>query len=102
MEGEIAAALYWFDCDLPHWASPTEFSVRKLAYLYAVATAKAHQGQGLCRALMENTHEHLRQLGYDGCILSPQSEGLFTMYGKLGYTTCGHILEFSCSAAGEP
>lgn len=74
-----AAALYWFDCT---WRE------KKLAYVYAVATKASHRGRGLCRALMEDTHRHLQTLGYAGAILVPGNEGLFRLYGKLGYLPC--------------
>lgn len=87
----VAAALYWFDCS---WKG------KRLAYFYGVATAQSHRGQGLCRLLMEDTHVYLRQLGYDGCLLVPQSEDLFAMYGKFGYRLCSHVAQISCRAAG--
>ena len=74
--GRIAAALYWMDCrcdDVP------------MAYLYAVATARLYRGQGLCRKLMEDTHSHLKSLGYAGCILVPGEPELFSMYENMGY-----------------
>ena len=43
LDSQLAAALYWFDCS---------FSGKPVAYVYAVATDAAFQGQGLCRALM--------------------------------------------------
>lgn len=89
---DIAAALYWFDC---------EADGRKLAYLYAVATAKAHQGKGLCRALMENTHTHLREQGYSGTVLVPGAPELFGMYSKIGYTIINCMDKLSCAAAGS-
>lgn len=76
VRGHLAAALYWFDCS---WKG------KKVAYLYAVATKKAFQGQGLCRALMEDTHKHLQKHGYSGAALVPGNEGLFSLYGKFGY-----------------
>ena len=91
--GDVVAALYWFDC--------TWFD-KKLAYFYAVATDPDSRGQGLCRKLMEDTHRHLASLGYDGCILVPQEDGLYTMYSKFGYQVCSHIRQFSCTAGGEP
>lgn len=72
----LAAALYWFDCN---WEG------RKLAYLYAIATDKAFRNQGLCRALMENTHRHLKNSGYGGAVLVPGNAGLFSFYAKLDY-----------------
>ena len=93
VDEEVAAALYWFDC---------QWQEKKIAYLYAVATAKNRQGQGLCRALMAHTHRILSQAGYAGAILSPENDTLFTMYGKFGYRTCSYIHKFSCTAAGAP
>ena len=85
----LAAMLYWFDC---------LFDGQRIAYLYAVATDRSYQKKGCCRALMEDTHRHLRALGYAGCVLVPRSQALFAMYGKLGYTTCGYVSEFVCNA----
>ena len=87
VDGEVAAALYWFDC--LHMG-------KRIAYLYAVATAKKHRGKGLCHALMENTHQWLREHDYAGAILVPQSEDLFRFYGKMGYETCSQVKEFVC------
>ena len=67
----MAAALYWFDC---------RHRGRPIAYLYAIATQRALQKKGLCRALMTNTHVHLRQLGYAGCMLVPANSKLAKMY----------------------
>lgn len=93
VNNEIAAALYWLDvtCD-----------GQRFAYLYAVATAKAHRGKGLCKQLMEDTHAHLKLRGYDGILLVPQTEALRQMYAKMGYHNCTTIREFSCDAAAEP
>lgn len=76
LDGQLAAALYWFDC---HWEG------KKLAYLYAVATDESYRGKGLCRGLMEDTHRHLKGLGYAGAVLVPGSDGLFALYEKMGY-----------------
>lgn len=91
--GQVTAALYWLDgiC-----------SGRKVAYIYAVATAKAMQGQGLCRKLMDAAHTHLAQAGYSGAILVPGDAGLARMYGKMGYRTCTYVQEFSCTAGSTP
>ena len=88
---EAAAALYWLDCD---------YNGGKLAYLYAVATAEASRNQGLCRALMEDTHALLQARGYAGAVLVPGEEGLFAMYEKMGYQvmSCMDTLAVSSSA----
>lgn len=93
LSGSAAAALYWFD---------TWLDGKKLAYLYAIATGKAHRGKGLCRALMANTHKHLRALGYAGCLLVPASTSLFDFYGSMGYRTVSTIREFTACAEASP
>lgn len=92
VDGQVAAALYWFDCS---------FQGRPMAYLYGVATAKKHRGKGLCQALAENTHAHLKYLGYAGAILVPADEKLSQMYEKFGYQVCSSVSEFVCNAASE-
>lgn len=86
IDGCVIAALYWFDCS---------FLGQPIAYIYAVATAKAFRGQGICHALMKNTHEHLKEAGYEGAILSPASDELFSFYEKMGYETCSYVEELS-------
>ena len=93
LDGQIAAALYWFDCS---------YRGKPLAYLYGVATAKMHRGKGLCRNLLENTHAHLKYLGYAGAILVPAKDGLFQMYEKMGYAPCASVSEFTCRAGDTP
>lgn len=89
---KLAAALYWFDCQLAD---------RKLAYVYAVATDEAFRNRGLCRRLLDETHDRLRSLGYSGALLVPGSQALFRLYEKLGYRTCSYVSEATCSA-GTP
>lgn len=91
IDGEAVAALYWFDCV---WQN------KKLAYLYAVATENAHRGQGLCRKLMENTHDHLQASGYHGAVLVPGTPALATMYQKAGYTPFRFVDTVSVFANG--
>lgn len=90
VDGDVAAALYWFDCT---------HADRRIAYLYAVATARAHRGQGLCRALMEDTHRHLTEQGYAGAMLVPGSASLFDFYARMGYRTCTAVREITCTAS---
>ena len=89
-DGNVAAALYWFDC--LHMG-------RRIAYLYAVATAVVCRGRGICHELMEDTHRHLAALGYEGSVVVPGSEELFRLYEGMGYRTCSTIREFSCTAS---
>jgi len=91
--GQILSALYWFD---------GSYSGGKLAYLYAVATARSARGRGLCRALMEDTHRHLASLGYVGAILVPAEPSLFGFYRRMGYADCTSVREFTVSASDSP
>lgn len=92
-QGEVAAALYWFDA----WQGKG-----RLAYVYAVATAPVFQGRGFCRALMEDTHRLLKEAGYAGAMLVPGGPGLFAMYESMGYQPFGGIREFTCLPAEKP
>lgn len=91
-DGEAVGALYWFDADLEG---------RRIAYLYAIATAKSHRGQGVCRRLMEDTHAHLVRLGYEGALLVPSEPSLFGFYARFGYAPCVPMHVITCEAAGE-
>lgn len=86
---EVLAALYWFDC---------EYQGQKLAYLYAVATAKKYRGMGICHKLMEQCHIHLSASDYAGVLLVPRTKALYSFYASLGYKICSHIKEFHCTA----
>ena len=88
-DGKLAAALYWFDCT---WQD------QKLAYIYAVATAKEFRGQGFCRKLMEDTHTKLRQQGYSGAVLVPVNPGVAYLYAKLGYRNFGGMRRINVQA----
>ena len=88
---DVISALYWFD---------SEYEGGKLAYIYAVATDPNHRGKGLASRLLEETHTHLKELGYAGAVLKP-AKGLFPFYERLGYQTSGYIQRFAAQA-GKP
>lgn len=92
-DGRVIAALYIFDC---------EYKSRRIAYIYAVATAESHRGRGLCRALMSETHRQLQEQGCAGCILVPGSAGLFELYRKMGYSICSRIGSLEVTAEDSP
>ena len=92
MDGQIVAALYWFD---------THYENQRFAYVYAVAVAESHRGRGICAAMMADTHAHLALRGYDGVLLMPETPELRQMYTRFGYTDCTQIGSFTCDAA-EP
>lgn len=93
LDGQAAAALYWFDCLC---------SGQKMAYIYAVVTHPEHRNKGLCRILLEDVHAHLRKNGYAAAMLVPEKEGLRQMYRKLGYTDCTSVSKFSCACGTSP
>ena len=73
-------------------AMPCRWQNRSAAYLYAVATDPAHQGRGLCKALMRFAEEDLLARGYSYSLLRPAEPSLFAFYQKQGYQT----VFFSC------
>lgn len=89
----VYAALYWLDMTCRG---------RKIAYLYAVATAKSHRGQGLCRSLMAHAQELLARRGYAAALLVPENQGLTRMYGSMGYLPCCGISRLTVSPADTP
>jgi len=92
-QGVPVSALYWFDCMLDG---------NKIAYIYAVATAKSHQGKGFAHKLMESTHAILKEKEYAGAILVPGSEKLFDFYKEIGYRVATKVEEFSAVATDLP
>lgn len=93
VDGQAAAALFWFDCGC---------GGQKIAYIYAVVTHPGHRNKGLCRALLADVHKHLSENGYAAAMLVPEQEMLRQMYRKLGYRDCTTVSEFSCPAGGTP
>lgn len=92
IDNSVVAMLYWFDCS---------YNNKRIAYVYAVATALSFRGQGMCRQLMKDTHVHLKKLGYEGAILVPGSTALFDFYGSMGYCSCCNIDQLQCSRSTQ-
>ncbi|HIT34630.1 MAG TPA: GNAT family N-acetyltransferase [Candidatus Faecousia intestinigallinarum] len=92
-DGRLAAALYWFDCS---------FQGEKLAYLYAIATAKPYRNQGMCHRLMEEVHSLLSAQGYAGSILVPASAALSCLYARMGYGHRCTLRRWRCAAGNIP
>lgn len=91
-DGNIVASLYWFNCTLAD---------KPIAYIYAISTAKAYRGQGICHKLMEYTHSYLLSHGYVGAVLVPADDGLFKFYESMGYTVCSSIGQIFCEASSS-
>lgn len=89
---EIAAAAYWLD---------SSYCGGKLAYIYAVATAKQYRKQGLCHQLLAQIHSLLLEQGYSGTVLVPGEPSLADLYRSMGYAYFGGINTLSCSANGN-
>ena len=91
--GETLGMLYWFDVTCRG---------QKMAYLYAVATHPAHRGKGVCRRLMADTHALLKENGYAGALLVPQTDTLRDIYTAFGYRSCTAVSETFCAAGDVP
>lgn len=89
---QVAAVLYWFDCDC---------CGQKYAYIYGVATHPDYRNRGLCRKLMADTHSLLADKGYAGSVLVPQQEPLRKLYASMGYEDAGTIAVVNCVPAEE-
>lgn len=92
-DGTILGALYWFDC---------ECEGEICAYIYAVATAAAYRGKGVCTSLMQDTHAHLKALGYASAVLVPVNESLIKFYEKIGYAVCSSVNEITAVSGAIP
>ena len=90
---ETLGMLYWFDVTCRE---------QKMAYLYAVATHPDHRGKGVCRRLMADTHTLLKNSGYEGALLVPQTDQLREMYAAFGYRNCTTVAETFCAAGSAP
>lgn len=93
VEGEIAAALFWFFC---------EYAGGRLGYLYGVCTRAAYRGRGFCRKLMAAAEKTLAAQGCAGVILVPGSEALASMYAAMGYVSCCPMAERRIYAGQTP
>ena len=89
VNNKLAAILYWFDCTIVN---------QRIAYVYAVATAKEFRGNGACHLLLENTHKHLKTLGYSSVVLVPGNEALVHLYEGCGYELCTKRSRVECDS----
>lgn len=90
--GEVAGAVYYFSCACRG---------KKVAYVYALATAQSHRGQGIAHRLMEELHRRLEALDYEGTVLVPGEDSLFSLYSSMGYQTCTTVTEFVSAGAAD-
>lgn len=90
---KLCSMLYWFD---------VECRGERLAYIYALATAKTSRGHGYAHALLNEAHRRLASLGYSHAILLPASPTLRDYYRSLGYIDGAGINEDQVSADESP
>lgn len=89
-------------CALPtQWVTDDGQAV-SAAYLYAVCTAAAHRGKGLCRRLTAYAEAALRKEGAALTYLSPATADLFDFYQKLGYSSAFSAHEYSVFPKKHP
>ncbi|MBQ4550430.1 MAG: GNAT family N-acetyltransferase [Oscillospiraceae bacterium] len=82
-EGQVLAALHWFDCDLHG---------RRCAYVYGIAAFEHCRGRGIGSALIRAAMAHLLQ-SYEAILLVPAEEGLFGYYERFGFSTVSTICQ---------
>ncbi|MBQ7098413.1 MAG: GNAT family N-acetyltransferase [Oscillospiraceae bacterium] len=82
-EGQVLAALHWFDCDLHG---------RRCAYVYGIAAFEHCRGRGIGSALIRAAMAHL-QKSYEAILLVPAEEGLFGYYERFGFSTVSTICQ---------
>lgn len=91
-QGEkVLGAVYWFSCTCRG---------QEIAYLYALATEKTSQGQGIATELMKSTWEQLERQGVNGTVLVPASTELIRFYAKMGYVPCAPQGRMKVQASG--
>ena len=91
-QGEILAAMHWFDCSL---------GGKKAAYVYGIAAFEAHRGRGIGSGLIRRGLDHLRKQGYAVILLVPAGESLFGYYERFGFSVITTIREETVPA-GPP
>ena len=88
-DGELLAALHWFDCTLDG---------EKAAYIYGIASFKAQRGRGIGSELIRGARDKLQELGYRQILLVPAGESLFRYYERFGFRAASTIREAEIGA----
>lgn len=88
-DGELLAALHWFDCTLMG---------EKAAYVYGIAAFQAQRGRGIGSELIRGALERLQELGYRHILLVPAGESLFGYYERFGFRVVSTIREAEIGA----
>lgn len=88
-DGELLAALHWFDCTLEG---------EKAAYVYGIASFQAQRGWGIGSELIRGALEKLQELGYRHILLVPAGVSLFGYYERFGFRAVSTIREVEIGA----
>ena len=89
----LVSMLYWIDIKIKY-----NRRVYKGAYLYGVATLPTERGAGLFSRLHDVFVDTLLLRSYKFVIAIPETDSLFSMYKKLGYTAPFRTCEYSISS----
>lgn len=71
-------------------------------YLFAIATGRAHRGQGISSRLIEQALAQSQAAGDAAAMLVPAGEELFRFYGKRGFTSRFFIRRWTVQAQELP
>lgn len=74
---------------------PFQSELGRTIYIYGVATAPDHRGQGLASMLMRRTMQLIEERGDQAAILIPSQESLKAFYTPLGFVDCSLPVVFS-------
>ena len=88
-DGELLAALHWFDCTLMG---------EKAAYVYGIAAFQTQRGRGIGSELIRGALDKLQELGYRHILLVPAGESLFRYYERFGFRPVSTIREMEIGA----
>ena len=91
-DGELLAALHWFDCTLMG---------EKAAYIYGIAAFQAQRGRGIGSELIRFAIPYLQSRGYAVITLVPAEPSLVDYYERFGFRTVSTI-GWELIRAGQP
>lgn len=80
-DGEVAGAV-----NFPAISFPTKEMSYTGGYIFAAWVKPEYRGRGVFRRLMESAEDIMRSRGYAFALVVPETEALFPMYEKFGYT----------------
>ena len=67
-------------------------SIRDMGYIWCVGVALQARGRGYSRVLIDESIDHMRQLGLSECWLKTEDPKNVAIYEKLGFTLMNHMV----------